>query len=82
MRSFINRALAKGYNIQLEDAEGVILRYSTSYSEIVETIEAVEECHLYLKQQGCLKGSIFIVDGEVCDHSINAGIEELLVCNM
>lgn len=75
--NLIRYALDKGCSLSVDSEGDVLLQASTSFNEIKEAVECVDESHLYIFDGKCNRiGVAFVVLGNaddelVCDHSDN-----------
>jgi hypothetical protein len=80
-KNLVKYTLAKGYTVSVFDGEEWAATQSTSYNEIIEAIESVEEAELHLhirdaentKRMAWVRVSAFGLEDEetVVDHTVN-----------
>lgn len=82
-KHLVKHALAQGHTISVWDGEEWQLKRSTSYKEIVDAIESVEEAEMTIrniegnKEAWVLIGAFGLADDEtVMDHSDNKFMQE------
>lgn len=80
----IDRALAKGHLISVNDGEEWVVKNSTRRREIMDALQSTDADTLLIRNSACDRiGMIYLVWGNspdevVCDHSDNAAICEVV----
>lgn len=72
--NLVKYLLRTEYQISVGDSEGTLLKRSSSYTDVMETIESVDECYLIAVKDGKKSGWAMIVmdcppDERVADYT-------------